>query len=55
MYRYDFVAIYQQIHQMDAHLIIAYNKRGEDEIGLHLNYRLLEFKKGIATAVPFLV
>lgn len=29
---YDFVAIYQQIHQMGAHSIIAYNKRAEGEI-----------------------
>ncbi|MEK3989673.1 transposase [Robertmurraya sp. FSL R5-0851] len=29
---YDFVPIYQQLFRMDAHSIIAYNKRGEGEI-----------------------
>lgn len=29
---YDYTPIYQQLLQMDAHLIIAYNKRREGEI-----------------------
>lgn len=29
---YDYLPIYQQIHRMDAHAIIAYNKRNEGEI-----------------------
>ncbi len=39
---------------MGAHLIIAYNKRGEGEIGLHSNYRVLEFKKGLLRRSVFL-
>lgn len=29
---YDFVPIYQQLFRMDAHSVIAYNKRGEGEM-----------------------
>jgi transposase len=29
---YDYVPIYQQIHRMEAHSIIAYNKRNEGEM-----------------------
>jgi transposase len=36
---YDYVAIYQQIHRMDAHAIIAYNKRNEGEqVGFDQNF-----------------
>jgi transposase len=36
---YDYVPIYQQIHRMGAHSIIAYNKRNEGEIlGFNKNF-----------------
>lgn len=36
---YDYVPIYQQIHRMEAHSIIAYNKRNEGEpVGFDRNF-----------------
>lgn len=36
---YDYVPIYQQIHRMEAHSIIAYNKRNEGEmVGFDKNF-----------------